>query len=620
MSLPWKDPKWGLVNSLQVNGQDVKTDFTPAVIGFGERLYCIWVEQGTNKLKYAILNNDVWSSIGDVGLPNGQPEKALNSPSMTVLAGVIHMVYPDENRLLVHIQFDTVNNTWVRRYGILAKTSNAPCLAMFQSELHCVFRDGDANTLLQVAWSELYGWQKATQIRHPVSVAGREVVSVGQVAIFEFMARLQMLLVDKDSKVVGRYAKSANGSWEAVETKGPPKEAADSGVLVQCVNNIAFMACINKTGDSVVVSRIQDDAWVESQAAGAASKSSPAIAVLDNTVICVWNNRISAALQWKVRGALDIPPLDQWMSALKMPPTNYISALTIPGTHDAAAISTFPFVGCQTMGIRDQLMAGIRYFDIRAGFKSENLVAYHGGYAISGSDGVWSNIEIASLFTEFTNFLKLDAHKKEFLIVQIKQDPGINNPQAVERFGQAVKSLIEKSKDFWLTGADVPTLEKAWGKIQLMRRFPWNGELGIDAFTAWADNSDFFSNAKVGFSINIQDHFSWGTDVQCRANKFAVVKNQLERANTDLVAKNLYINFASGIAILRYIQSKDMAVGTRANPANQVNDYEGVNFRLRSFFNKAKAGRYGIILMDYPEEPEELLLAIIKTNFFGAPK
>ncbi|KAL8828992.1 MAG: hypothetical protein Q9191_002272 [Dirinaria sp. TL-2023a] len=395
-------------------------------------------------------------------------------------------------------------------------------------------------------------------------------------------------------------------------------EATESGVSVQCVNNVAFMTCINRTGVDITVSQIHDEAWAETETAGGPPRNKPTIAALDNAMICVWNEKKSGALQWKVRDALDIPPLDRWMSALRVPLTNYISTLTIPGTHDTTAISDFPFVGCQTMTVQSQLMSGIRYFDIRAGFKGDKLVAYHGGYAIHGSGGFLSNVEIAHVFTEFANFLEDEIHRKEFLIVQIKQDQGANDPQEAERFGQAINSLIEKSKDLWLTGADVPTLEKARGKIQLIRRFPWNGELGIDVFQAWNenDNSDFFSIPKEDFSINIQDHWNLGWDFQCRPHKYALVKAQMDRANKDPVSKNIYINFASAVAPNLLVQSKDIAIGHRASPFDEVNFYEGVNPRLRAFFNNdAKPGHYGIILMDYPEEPGELLLAMIKTIF-----
>ena len=50
----------------------------------------------------------------------------------------------------------------------------------------------------------------------------------------------------------------------------------------------------------------------------------------------------------------------------------FLWELTIPGACDAAALSSVLFVGCHTMTFTEQLNAGLRYFDLRAGFSQRS--------------------------------------------------------------------------------------------------------------------------------------------------------------------------------------------------------------------------------------------------------
>lgn len=108
-----------------------------------------------------------------------------------------------------------------------------------------------------------------------------------------------------------------------------------------------------------------------------------------------------------------------------VPDNRSVSHMTIPGTHDACAISSLKFTGCQDISIADQLKLGIRYFDIRAGFgdvyKGPEIVAHHGPVAIRpGMNVVY--LPISEVFAAFTNFVTDRFTNHEGLIVQIKQD------------------------------------------------------------------------------------------------------------------------------------------------------------------------------------------------------
>lgn len=608
--------EWGAVQDLVPVGsfEAPKTNYAPGVVGFANSLYCVWVEPDAGALCYSIRGADrTWSATAQFG-PIANTEKAKETPALAVFEGYIHAVYPDENGNLIHMQFDTVGGIWGRRSGLAVSTNHPASIAAFQGKLFCVYRDETVPTtsnLFMMWWTTATGWQR------PVPIQGVSE-SFWHIALFELDAGLQLLVADHDTDLIKRYLYTGNGGvWNPQDLPpGSPNVASSSGVSAACVYNLAFLATINRKDDLVLTRRLERDAWAKVQSTTASPIATPSIAVLDNRVYCIWNEEPSGALRWMRRDALNIGGTEEWMTPLS--DAKLLSELTIPGAHDAAAFSYVGFVGCHTMTFTQQLNAGLRYFDLRAGFSQqspyEDLIAYHGPYFIRSSLNPLSEVPIASIFQECYDFLH--AHPRECIVIQIKQDWNSGNPTEVARFATAMLNLINTNQQFWLGGTTIPTLAQLRGKIQLVRRFPISSApFGIDMTQGWVPNGPDFKIANSGINIYVQDRYSFSMTVEVSDQKYGIVWAQLIQARADQnQAGSLYLNFASATCPDMFYLPSDIALGCSHDKYE-----EGVNKKLATFFNnKAGTARYGIILMDYPQEPEELILAMIRSNFPAA--
>ena len=107
-----------------------------------------------------------------------------------------------------------------------------------------------------------------------------------------------------------------------------------------------------------------------------------------------------------------------WMADLD--DTLPLSALTIPGTHDSGALYSIADVAgkCQSLTVREQLKAGVRFFDIRLQLRGDKLAVVH--------SFVDQMTDFADVLDDMTDFLR--DHPTEFLLVSIKQDADAKNP------------------------------------------------------------------------------------------------------------------------------------------------------------------------------------------------
>lgn len=292
-----------------------------------------------------------------------------------------------------------------------------------------------------------------------------------------------------------------------------------------------------------------------------------------------------------------------------------ISALTLPGTHDSAAHKTsWPFVQTQGMDIRNQLNAGIRYFDLRCGVRNDIVEMVHGPSFL----GITLSAVLDVIYTW------LESHTTEALVVQIKQD------RAPERskvsFPGAIWNLIASKPERWRTEFTTPTLGDLRGKIQLLRRFTASNlhAFGIDV-TQWPDNPlrPFTINTWRGVKITVQDHYTPSRPKSLHSlvrMKGGDVADLLARAATDLDSRNWYINFSSAYEFNFYHQltPKQISLGGYS----RFRWEEGMNIRLRNFLaTRPGRQRFGIVAMDFPERgAKDLILTLIQSNFESGPR
>jgi len=124
-----------------------------------------------------------------------------------------------------------------------------------------------------------------------------------------------------------------------------------------------------------------------------------------------------------------------WMSLVD--DSKMLSELSIPGTHDSAAMKRPGFdderLTTQTRTLREQLEAGVRFLDLRCGYVNKEFGLYHEDTSLHLS------------FTEARDVCKqfLDDHPTETIIASIKNeyegsgnDPKVSFP---ERFLEYVK-------------------------------------------------------------------------------------------------------------------------------------------------------------------------------------
>jgi hypothetical protein len=338
-----------------------------------------------------------------------------------------------------------------------------------------------------------------------------------------------------------------------------------------------------------------------------------------------------------------------------------ISRLTIPGTHDAGAISRVWVVPTQTMFFNEQLAAGIRYFDLRAGFlepifktflKTNELVVHHALYPITrGPNGNYISNPIGSylatsLVTDPPLLIKdvlqifydfLNKNPSEGLIIQIKQDGSRNGDgNQDQRFADAIWALIDGNAAYWRLDDSIPTTKNLRKKIQLICRFTSiRANRGIDVAAVWnkPENYNLESTMAIqqtDYSISVQDHFSLAPVLSPSfkshaERKFAFVKPLLDEAKGSGKDK-WFINFSSGLVKPNVTASSKPPESTThyldaqwlAHDETMLEDREhlpGVNYMLQQYFLDAATGGYGTVVMDYPELPNDLITLMIRTNF-----
>ncbi len=267
-----------------------------------------------------------------------------------------------------------------------------------------------------------------------------------------------------------------------------------------------------------------------------------------------------------------------WMSAL--PGTLKLSQLTIPGTHNSAALRE-PIAGtakCQFLGIAAQLAAGVRYFDIRCRHVADAFLIHHGP--------VSQNLGFAQVLEQVTAFLTANPGECVLLVVKEEHQADRNT----RAFAETFRSQVAADPARWWLGTAVPDLAQVRGKIVLIRRFGgFRG--GIDA-TNWPDNAGFERNKLV-----VEDQYL----VPDNAVKWGRVRAALEAAAADVNPDRLHLIHSSGY--------RPGLFGIPSVPA-VAND---LNPRLSAWFTGRAPGGYGCVITDFMDARRAAL--ILETNF-----
>ena len=242
-----------------------------------------------------------------------------------------------------------------------------------------------------------------------------------------------------------------------------------------------------------------------------------------------------------------IPDAADWMSALS--DSLSLASLSIPGTHESCARFE-PLAGsarCQTLSLSEQLEAGVRYLDIRCRRVDNSFSIYHGM--------VSQNMTFEDVLDACYAFLS--SHPGETILMCVKEEyePKGDN----DAFDSVFKRYLAENPERWYTGASIPTLQEARGRIVLIRRFAASGLLGFPAADGWADNTTFTLNAGQA-ALRVQDYYNV-TDGEA---KWEAVTSFFARALPD--GKTYFLNNTSGYQAGLFGIPKITAVSDHVNP------------------------------------------------------
>ena len=254
-----------------------------------------------------------------------------------------------------------------------------------------------------------------------------------------------------------------------------------------------------------------------------------------------------------------------WMKNIK-DELNIID-IAIPGTHNSAteAIEYVKFINffinwnikTQSWSILEQLLSGIRYFDIRPG---KNGIIYHGIYK--------TNLTFDYITNIMCNFL--DENPSEGIIMRI-QFQSKNEDNA-----KIIFPVFEEYKNYFLFSNDIPLMKDIRKKIFV-----------ISDLFSYNDTMRLYKSDK----IFMQDYFKLnGIKVLEIKKKKKLASECLEMTNDN----RLLLNHFSGIGWRIFSTTKFIAFRI-----NQVL-FEANNYK-------------GIQIMDYPSE--FIIQKIIEQNF-----
>ena len=275
-----------------------------------------------------------------------------------------------------------------------------------------------------------------------------------------------------------------------------------------------------------------------------------------------------------------------------------LADLTLPGTHDShctnANISNWnvvvaPFAATQSMDIPNQLLAGIRFLDLRCGYdEAGNLQMRHGTIALKGT--------LQDVVTSIASFLS--KNRSEVVIASIKWDQsGVNEP---DTFGPAVGKVIQTIGS-WYTGTSVPLVRDCRGKIVLLRRYQGSTGLTVEH---WRYNNARFTSDNGRIVVQDQCDFSNAPDRgQCFTTKCSSVTALLDEARNS--KGNMFINYCSSASL-------PWPLITPSQFASSVNDGIG-KYMVRIEGQRTRAIKLGIVVQDFPDA--SMIQRLLLTNF-----
>lgn len=207
-----------------------------------------------------------------------------------------------------------------------------------------------------------------------------------------------------------------------------------------------------------------------------------------------------------------------WMAGL--PDETLLSKIVLPGTHDSATqyVQLAYFSRCQSLGIAEQLDAGVRYLDIRLGDpeKSGEALRLMHDLTVRKTGLFGGTLTLDEVLEDCRAFLA--QHPSEKVLFAVKHEHG---DMSGTDFQRILLDVIQKDESLWLLRDRIPTLGEARGRLVLLRRWEDEAGLGPEAGVPllWENQSghaDLSLNAVTedqgGYLLRVQDRYEYGLD------------------------------------------------------------------------------------------------------------
>ncbi|OAA36753.1 Phosphatidylinositol-specific phospholipase [Beauveria brongniartii RCEF 3172] len=271
-----------------------------------------------------------------------------------------------------------------------------------------------------------------------------------------------------------------------------------------------------------------------------------------------------------------------WMGALRN--DTLLTSLSIPGTHDTMTYAIGSDVlQCQNWNLSVQLAAGLRYFDVRARLRDDQLRIYHG----DGDTGFGYQDVLLEVF----GFLA--QNPSEAVVMRVKQEGKPLGQRNTLTFEEAFNYYRHNSSitakqaarhmHNWDPAAPLPALGDLRSKVLVLQDFPADHDGPANKYgVAWDD----------GKQMVLEDRWIV-PDVHHLRDKWTAIREALERAAGDVQDnKALYLSHISASVGVLPIEA---AAGPKNGSVVGMNDETG-----RWLESGDQTGRTGVVIFDFP--------------------
>jgi 1-phosphatidylinositol phosphodiesterase len=252
-----------------------------------------------------------------------------------------------------------------------------------------------------------------------------------------------------------------------------------------------------------------------------------------------------------------------------------LSAITIPGTHDAGALYDPVYAPgttkCQNLSISDQLIAGVRFLDIRCHHENDRFAIYHGP--------IYENQLFDDVLRTCIAFLTNDS--TETIIMSVQDEGGGGN--CTRSFEDTFVWYSSWNANLWYLGDSFPRLGEVRGKIVLVRSFSAQNHLPLGIPTN--DGQDNSPHSTCDNGNIVQQGWYEVTDNNL---KYKYITDLLSEAASGPKEK-MYMNWTNGYH-----------PGLFGIPdIHWVSDF--INGNVQGYFSFCPVARYGIVILNFAD-------------------